>query len=278
MEILEGKAIAEKILSDVSQQAKLYNRPPGLAAVLVGDNEASRMYVALKKKAAHKVGIFFSDYVLPQEATQSMVEEVVEHLNGDEDVDGILVQLPLPKHIDTTYILSLIKPEKDVDGLTVENTKRQKESTVSFVCPFPQAILELIFSKVSDLSEKNIYAIGNSKEFIENITFLLEKEGGKVEWCLYAQEGLNRKRIQKADIIISAVGKALPLEENEIKDEAILIDGGIEKDENGVIRGDFDQKIFKKRDITLSPVPGGVGPVTVACLMRNVLQASKNHA
>jgi methylenetetrahydrofolate dehydrogenase (NADP+)/methenyltetrahydrofolate cyclohydrolase len=272
MKTLKGKALAQRILEDVSEKVKNMNRRLGLAAVLVGDNEASKMYVALKKKAAHKVGIFFSDYVLPQDATQEMIEEVIEHLNTDQDIDGILVQLPLPPHIDTTEILSKICPEKDVDGLTLENMKRQERGEKSFVCPFPQAILELILSQKADIKDAHIFIVGNSLQFIRVLSLLFKKRGCLVEGCIYKKEPLDRIRVAQADIIVSAVGEFIDVHEEDVKDGAIIIDGGIEKDTEGNIRGDFDPAVFKKRDIIISPVPGGVGPVTVACLMRNLVQ------
>lgn len=280
MQIIEGGPIAKKILLSVAKETSLHKHLPGLAAILVGENEASKLYVQLKKKTAQKVGIFFSDYVLSEEMPEEAILEVIDHLNNDEDVDGILVQLPLPSHIRTENILGRISPEKDVDGLTKENAKKQRQQQESFTCPFPQAIVEIILAHNKEVSGKSVFVLGNSHEFLESMQFLLEQLGMKVISCLFGSQQEKYKSIASCDVIVSAVGVLGSFPEDRVKDGTLIVDGGIERDEEGKVRGDIISEHFKDRDVTISPVPGGVGPITVACLMKNVLESHKrkNHA
>lgn len=273
MKIIEGKKIAEGILSTIKKQTSSFSRMPGLAAVLVGDDEASKTYVQMKKKVAQECGILFFDYLLPESSSKEDIETVINHLNLDEDIDGILVQLPLPSHLDKREILEKILPSKDVDGLTFANQKLL-ETAEGFLCPFPKAILFLLHSCEERKYAKNALIITNSDEFGLYMKSLLEKENLLVEYNIFTNKESLEKITRSYDSIISAVGIASLITADMVKDGAILIDGGIEKKE-GKIQGDVDQQSFAKKDVSLSPVPGGVGPVTVACLVENVVLAYK---
>ncbi len=273
MKIIEGKKIAEGILSTIKKQTSSFSRMPGLAAVLVGDDEASKTYVQMKKKVAQECGILFFDYLLPESSSKEEIETVINHLNFDEDIDGILVQLPLPSHLDKREILEKILPSKDVDGLTLANQKLL-ETGEGFLCPFPKAILSLLRSCQEKKYAKNALILTNSDEFGIYMKSLLEKENLLAEYSVFTNKENLEKIIRSYDSIISAVGVASLITADMVKDGAILIDGGIEKKE-GKIQGDVDQQSFAKKDVFLSPVPGGVGPVTVACLVENVVLAYK---
>ncbi len=273
MNIIEGKSIAENILITVKKQTEHLSKMPGLAILLVGDDEASKTYVHMKKKATQECGILFFDYFLPKESTQEDVQKIINYLNTDDDIDGILVQLPLPSHLDKREILETILPSKDVDGLTTVNQELLQKGE-GFLCPFPKAILTLLRSCEENNDAKKALVITNSDEFGMYMKVLLEKEKVIAEYSLFENKEKLETITPLYDIIITAVGVASFLTADMVKENAIIIDGGIEKKE-GKIQGDVDQESFSKKDVYLSPVPGGVGPVTVACLVENVLLAYK---
>ncbi|NCU41193.1 MAG: bifunctional 5,10-methylenetetrahydrofolate dehydrogenase/5,10-methenyltetrahydrofolate cyclohydrolase [Candidatus Moranbacteria bacterium] len=273
MKIIEGKKIAEEILGTIKKQTSSFSRMPGLAVILVGDDEASKTYVQMKKKISQECGILFFDYLLPETSSKEEIETVVNHLNLDEDIDGILVQLPLPSHLNKREILEKILPSKDVDGLTTANQKLL-ETGEGFLCPFPKAILFLLRSCEEKKYTKNALIITNSDEFGIYMKSLLEKENLLAEYSIFINKENLEKITRPYDIIISAVGIASLITADMVKDGAIVIDGGIEKKE-GKVKGDIDQQGFEKKEGYLSPVPGGVGPVTVACLVENVVLAYK---
>ena len=275
MKQLEGAPLAEALLETLREEVSQSSRIPGIAAVLVGDNTASKLYVSLKKKAAHRCHMMFCDYLLPKDATQEMVQEVIEHLNGDDEIDGILVQLPLPEHLDRERILNAIDPKKDVDGLTQGNAQCLKEEEYDcFVCPFPKAIVKLLTSARRDVSELKGYILTRSHGFGSYMVNLLRPLGMDSEYWVYNEDESIPQSLRNADVVISAVGVAGLVRSEDIKDGAIVIDGGIEKKDNHV-RGDVLWEDFKERAVMISPVPGGVGPVTVACLLENVWLSSK---
>ncbi|NCU42368.1 MAG: bifunctional 5,10-methylenetetrahydrofolate dehydrogenase/5,10-methenyltetrahydrofolate cyclohydrolase [Candidatus Moranbacteria bacterium] len=273
MKSIEGKDIAKNILIDVKKEANFMSKMLGLAIILVGDDEASKTYVQMKKKATQECGILFFDYLLPKEAMQEDVEKIITYLNVDEDIDGILVQLPLPSHLDKREILEKILPSKDVDGLTTANQKLL-ETGGGFLCPFPKAILTLLQACEGKNYAKRALVITNSDEFGIYMKALLEKENFIADYSIFESKEKLEIITPLYDIIISAVGIASLITADMVKDGAILIDGGIEKKE-GKLRGDIDQQSFEKKEGYLSPVPGGVGPVTVACLVENVVFAYK---
>lgn len=276
MKLLEGKQIAEEILARVKEDVLAMNRMPGFGAILVGDDPASKMYVDLKKKSAQKCGMLFCDYTLPKNASEEQVLEIVKFLNNDSDIDGILVQLPLPAHLNKEKVLNAIDSKKDVDGLTEKNQACSREDGECFICPFPKAIVMLLRGSGSGLAGKKGVVLANSEGFGSAMTAMLLAEGMDARYVLPNEKEKQKSEILTADAVVSAVGQSGYVTADMIKDGAIVIDGGIEKQDDAVY-GDVATAEFADRDVTLTPVPGGVGPVTVACLMENVVLSSKRR-
>jgi methylenetetrahydrofolate dehydrogenase (NADP+)/methenyltetrahydrofolate cyclohydrolase len=265
--ILDGKAIADNILLEIRKKIIASGREPGLAAILVGDNPASQIYVRLKEKAAEKIGIIFHKYLLTvdncntEEKKQELIE-LIEFLNRDPMVDGILLQLPLPEGMDQDKIVKLISTDKDADGFISQK----------IMPPTIAAIIELLKATGENLVDKKTLIIGKSDIFTKGIEKYLKK-------ILAIKTVTNKNNIpadsDTYDIIIIALGKPYALIKNDIKDGAIIIDVGINKTKTKTV-GDVDPSVEETAGY-LSPVPGGVGPLTVACLMRNVFELSQDQ-
>jgi len=273
MHLLYGKPIADNLLADVKEEVSKLDRMPGLAAVLVGDNSASKMYVELKKKAAKKCGMEFFDYFLPGNASEEDVLAAIRHLNGDGEIDGILVQLPLPGGLDKAKILEAIDPKKDVDGLTSENQRCIRENATCFICPFPKAIMRLLESSGVDMAGKQAFVLANSREFGEAMVGMLAAKGMDAQMSTSRDPAVFGPGMRESDAIVTAVGVPNIVRGEYVKEGAVVIDGGIDRigDE---VKGDACVEDFDDREVNISPVPGGVGPVTVACLMENVVLAA----
>lgn len=265
MKLLDGKILSEKILDDVCAKVRKEADHPHLAVFLVGDDPASHLYVSLKEKAAKSVGIDVSLYKFSVEEGQESVLECVKMMSTDEEVDGILVQLPLPEGFDTKKIIGAITPGKDVDGFSSDS---------GLVPVFPRAISLLIESSGVELKGKNAMIIANSDEFGVTMREMLKNQKMVAEYVLAKNISSNLGKIKDADVVVSAVGSPGLLEGEMFKDGAIVIDGGIEK-VDGITVGDVDFASTEEKEGFLSPVPGGVGPVTIACLLENVYLAFK---
>jgi len=265
MKLLDGKGLSEKILDDICSKVRKGGEHPHLAVFLVGDDPASHLYVSLKEKAAKSVGIDVSLYKFSAKDKQESVLECVKIMSNDDEVDGILVQLPLPEGFDTESIIGAIAPRKDVDGFSSDS---------GLVPVFPRAILMLIQSSGVKLEGKKALVIANSDEFGRAMSKMLKGEKMVVEYILAADLPSNLGKIKAADVVVSAVGSPGLLRGEMFKDGAIVIDGGIEK-VDGVTVGDVDFASTEEKECFLSPVPGGVGPVTIACLLKNVYLAFK---
>lgn len=271
MKYLFGKPVADTILQNLQEEVRTLAQKPTLAALLVGDNAASELYVRLKRKTAEKIGIDFIFGHLPKASSQEEIMGSIEKYNTDPTIHGILVQLPLPEHIDKNTVLSQIRPEKDVDGLN----KNSRASKSLFLCPFPKAIMRLIESSNEDLSGKKAVIIANSEEFGSAMTEALSTRNIASSILLRKDIAEHADLIHEGDIVITAVGAPGILKGEYIKNGAILIDGGIEQ-VDGKVLGDIDEDSVSEKASFLSPVPGGVGPLTIACLMENVVLAAKN--
>lgn len=263
--ILNGKLLAENILEQIKQEIEQIGLTPGLAAILVGDDPASKMYLELKEKACKKVGINFNKYLCNSQCYDNIDEkellEMIEFLNQDKQIDGILIQLPLPSRFNTNKIIKAIDPNKDVDGFY--NGK--------ITPPTIAAIIELLKMTKENLANKTAIIIGKSDIFINNLeTHLLNLGIKKV-----TKEKNSQQPYFDYDIVIVAYGQPYFLKSENIKNEAIVIDVGINK-LNGITVGDVDPQVVNKASF-ISPVPGGVGPLTVACLLRNILELTKQH-
>ena len=276
MHIIRGTKRAEEILGTLRDEIRGAKKAPVFAAVLVGDDAASHVYVHLKEKAAISVGIIFQKVLLPQSTSQEELLLHIQRLNEDATVCGILVQLPLPSHIQTQVIIDAVDAAKDVDGFHPENIQKflQKEECIAPV--FPRAIMELIRSVELPLKNKQAVVIGNSAIFGQMMLSALQDEN--IEGIFIPRTSLASKyeRVLAADIIVTAVGEAHLLTGNMVKDGAIVIDGGIVKILD-TVTGDVDRLSMEQKKGWLSPVPGGVGPVTIACLLSNVWNAFLNQ-
>ena len=265
--ILDGKKVSERILDEIRENVKKLEKKPHLVVILVGDNDASKIYVRNKQKAAEKVGIESTVLEFPKTATESELLEKIEELNNNEDVTGILVQLPLPEHIDKNNIVTAISPKKDVDGFTPENVGKLAIGLEPYYYPAtPQGILMLLDAYNINLEGADAVVIGRSNIVGKPMLQMLLKRNATVTSCNSYTKNLEDK-IKTADIVISAVGKKVVRCKMDKKN--CVVDVGIFKDANGQITGDVDYNFVSDSVDYITPVPGGVGPMTIASLMYN---------
>ena len=266
--ILDGKKLREKIFKDL--KAKLDKMPvkPTLAVILAGDNPSSKIYVNNKKKCAEALGINSMVINYPANVTEDELVEKIKELNNDEKITAILVQLPLPKHIDKTRVIDTILPQKDVDGLTTYNCGKLFTGAKPYVYPCtPKGILMLLDEYNIEIEGKHAVVIGRSNLVGKPVAQMLLNRNATVTMCHSHTENL-ADIIKTADILVSAVGKNVVREKNIIKNNCVIVDVGIFRDESGKIRGDVENV----SPAYLSPVPGGVGPMTIASLMLNTVE------
>jgi methylenetetrahydrofolate dehydrogenase (NADP+)/methenyltetrahydrofolate cyclohydrolase len=276
MQLIDGKKISQDIKDEVKAKVaelKEKGREISLAVILVGDNSASAVYVRNKKKACEYVGIRSLSYELPEATTQDELVKLVEELNGREDVDGILVQLPLPKHIDEDLIIRTIAPDKDVDGFSPINVGRLSIGEKGIVSCTPNGIIELLKRSNISIDGKHCVIIGRSNIVGKPMGMLLLRENGTVTICHSHTKDL-KSITKQADILVAAIGKAKFVTSEFVKDGAAVIDVGMDRDENGKLCGDVDFDDVSKVAGALTPVPGGVGPMTIAMLMTNCVDAA----
>jgi len=264
MKIINGRKIANKILTDLEEKIKEKQTKPCLAIILIGHDPASEIYVRLKEKTAQKIGIEIKKYLLPDKTSEKEILDIIELLNKDNQVNGILVQFPLPKHISSEKIIQAINLEKDVDGFLSES---------KFDSPFIMAIYQAIKETKEDLKNKKTIALVNSDVFGKTLTEFLKTKNLEAEYVLSKSEGIEEETKQ-TDILITAIGQSHFIKASMIKKGAILIDGGISK-KNGKIVGDVDMESVKEKAKWITSTPGGLGPITIALLLKNVVLVSK---
>ncbi len=270
--ILDGKKLRDEIFKDLSDKITFMKESPCLAVILVGSNPASKIYVSHKKKACEKIGIKSLSYELPHNTREKELLELIDKLNKDEKVNGILVQLPLPKHIDNHKVIEAIDPIKDVDGFHPENMGRLLIGNGGFTSCTPKGIISLIEHYDLDLAGLNCVVVGRSNIVGKPISILLSQKNATV--TLAHSKTVNLKKIcKKSDIIVAALGIDRVITEDFVKEGAIIIDVGINRNELGKIHGDVDFMNVKDKASYITPVPGGVGPMTIASLMQNVVEA-----
>ena len=269
--ILDGKKLRDKIFEDLKAKLDKMAKKPTLAVILVGENPASQIYVRNKKKTAEKLGINSISIEYPSEITENELLEKINELNDDENVTAILVQLPLPAHIDKNKVIDKILPQKDVDGLTPYNLGKLFSGEEPYVYPCtPKGILLLLDEYGIELEGKHVVVVGRSNLVGKPVAQLLLKRNATVSMC--HSHTKNLANITKtADIVVSAVGKNV-IGEKMLKSNCVVVDVGIFKDENGKISGDVDFENVSKIATYISPVPGGVGPMTIASLMLNTVE------
>ena len=274
--IIDGKALSLKIKEQLRDKASAFETKCGrkitLAVVMVGDNPASAVYVKNKIKAAEFVGIKSLSFHLPVNAEFCDVEKVILSLANDNGVDGILVQLPLPKQLNEQQVLSLIPAEKDVDGFLPESVGNLLLNNDCNVSCTPAGIMELLKSENLSLSGKNAVIIGRSNIVGKPAALLLLKENCTVTICHSKTQGI-KKICKNADLIVAALGKAKFVKADMVKKGAIVIDVGINRTENGIV-GDVDFEKVSKKASYITPVPGGVGPMTIAMLLKNTVKCA----
>ncbi len=269
--ILDGKMLRDKIFESLKAKLDKMQQKPTLAVILVGENPASQIYVRNKKKTAEKLGINSLSIEYPSDISEEELLNKIKELNSDEKVTAILVQLPLPAHINKNRIIDAILPQKDVDGLTPYNLGKLFSGEEPYVYPCtPKGILLLLDEYNIKLEGKNIVVVGRSNLVGKPVAQMLLKRNATVTMCHSHTQNLS-EITKTADIIVSAVGKKV-IGEKMLKSDCVVIDVGIFRDENGKISGDVDFENVSKTAAYISPVPGGVGPMTIASLMLNTVE------
>lgn len=277
MALIDGKAVSLQVKQQVKQECdklKTKGVTPGLAVIIVGDDPASQVYVRNKEKACEECGFYSVKYALDADTTQSELNALIDKLNKDEKINGILCQLPLPKHLDDKEVINRIDPIKDVDAFHPVNVGAIMIGDYNFLPCTPAGVMELIHSTGVDVTGKKAVVIGRSNIVGKPMAMLLLHENATVE--ITHSKTLDLKSITKeADILVAAIGRAKFVTADMVKNDAIVIDVGMNRDENGKLCGDVDFENVKDKCSFITPVPGGVGPMTISMLMRNTLTAAK---
>lgn len=275
---IDGKAVAGKLKTEMAEEIKRMEEEtgvvPGLAVVLVGDDGPSQIYVKNKEKACQEVGIYSEVYRLPQQTTQQEVLDVIGVLNGRSDIDGILVQLPLPKQIDENAVIEAISPNKDVDGFHPMNVGKGRIGQESFLPATAYGIVELLKQYQIPIDGKHCVIVGRSNIVGKPAATLMLQENATVTVCHTHTANLKELCLQ-ADILIAAAGKAGLVTGDMVRDGAVVIDAGMNRDENGKLCGDVDFEAAEQKAAFITPVPGGVGPMTITMLLRNTINSAK---
>lgn len=274
---IDGKAIAASVRAEVAEEvSKLKEQgiTPGMAVVIVGDDPASRIYVNNKKKACAEVGIYSEEYALPADTTQEALTALVKELNGRKDINGILVQSPLPKGLDEKAVVETIDPNKDVDAFHAVNVGKIMIGDFDFLPCTPAGIIELLDRSGVEIEGKHCVVVGRSNIVGKPMAMLLLHRNGTVTICHSRTRNL-AEICREADILVAAVGKANFITADMIKPGAAVIDVGMNRDENRNLCGDVDYAEAEKVAGWITPVPGGVGPMTIAMLMKNAVNGAK---
>ena len=272
--ILDGKKLRDKIFESLKAELDKMSEKPTLAVILVGENPASQIYVRNKKKTAEKLGINSLSIEYPADISENELLSKIQELNNDKNITAILVQLPLPEHINKNKIIDAILPQKDVDGLTPYNLGKLFSGEEPYVYPCtPKGILLLLDEYNIELDGKNVVVVGRSNLVGKPVAQMLLKRNATVTMCHSHTKNLS-EITKTADIVVSAVGKNV-IGEKMLKSNCVVIDVGIFRDENGKLSGDVDFENVSKISAYISPVPGGVGPMTLASLMLNTVELAK---
>ena len=273
---IDGKALAAKVKARVREEAAKLSRKPGLAVILVGENPASKVYVAGKEKDCTECDIVSFPYKLSEETTQEDLLRLISELNNREEVDGILVQLPLPKHLDEREVINAIAPDKDVDCFHPVNVGKMSIGEPAFLPCTPAGCMEMLKEYEIDVRGKRCVVLGRSNIVGKPMAMLLTAADGTVTTC-HSRTVDIPAICAEADILVSAIGKTKFVTADMVKDGAVVIDVAMNRDENGKLCGDVDFAAVAPKCSYITPVPGGVGPMTRAMLMENILTAAKNH-
>ena len=277
--ILSGKIVSARVKDELKKEVEELSqrgKQTGLAVVLVGDDSASKVYVRNKEKACEEVGIYSEVHRLSENTSEEELLKLINELNENDKIDGILVQLPLPKHIDEDKVIKAIDPSKDVDGFHPENVGALSIGQEGFVSCTPAGIIELLKRSDISIDGKECVIIGRSNIVGKPMALLLLRENGTV--TVTHSHTKNLKEVAKrADILVVAIGKTKMVNEEYVKDGAVVIDVGMDRDENGKLCGDVDYDAVFDKVSAITPVPGGVGPMTIAMLLHNCVESAKRN-
>ncbi len=276
LKLIDGKQLAQKRREEIKrtvEQLKAKGIVPGLAVVLVGEDAASQIYVRNKEKACEEVGFYSEVYRLPESTSQEELLQLIERLNYDEKIHGLLVQLPVPAHIDEKAVIHAIDARKDVDGFLPENLGSLLIGEPAFEPCTPKGCIDLIKQTGIEITGKKAVVVGRSNIVGKPVAMMLLRENATVTICHSKTKNL-KEELLTADIVVAAVGKSNFITGDMIKDGAVVIDVGMNRLENGKLTGDVDQASLEGRDCWLTPVPGGVGPMTITMLMQNTLESA----
>ncbi|MCK9360925.1 bifunctional 5,10-methylenetetrahydrofolate dehydrogenase/5,10-methenyltetrahydrofolate cyclohydrolase [Patescibacteria group bacterium] len=276
MYLIDGKTLAATIREEVKQEVAGLGLKPRLNVMIVGGDPASHLYVSLKKRAGEEAGINVDVHGFEATASQEQLLETIEAWNNDPEVDAILVQIPLPYGFDQDAVTSKITPHKDVDGFHPDNVAALLKGEPSIVSPVHEGILRLIAQTDLKISGSLAVILANSKTFAEPLARLLSTAGASVD--ILDPDNLDRTLLAAADIVVTAIGRAGFVHPSLTKDGTVIIDVGTNKTDAGHVRGDADFDAYKNTDCWVTPVPGGVGPMTIALLLRNVVTLAKHRA
>ena len=276
--IIDGKLVTAKIREEIKNESAAFEKEtgvkPGLAVIIVGDDPASQVYVRNKGKACEEVGFYSEIHRLPAETTEEELLSLVHSLNENEKIHGILVQSPLPKHLDEALIVNNIRYEKDVDAFHPVNVGKIMIGDYNFLPCTPAGVMELLKAYDIDVCGKEVAVVGRSNIVGKPQAMLMLHANATVTICHSRTKNLSEV-LNRADVVVMAIGKAKFLKADMIKEGAVVIDVGMNRDENGKLCGDIDFEECEKKASYITPVPGGVGPMTITMLMKNTLTAAK---
>ena len=277
--IIDGKAISAQIREEIAQKVSAYaertGKRPGLAVIIVGENPASQVYVRNKKRACEQVGFNSWVYEMPESTSQTELNALIDKLNADTEVHGILVQLPLPGHLDEEEVILRIRPDKDVDAFHPYNVGRITIGDPKFLPCTPAGIMELLKRSNIEIAGKKCVVIGRSNIVGKPMALLLLAENGTVTVCHSKTRDL-KEACRRADILVVAIGKADFITADMVKEGAVVIDVGMNRNAEGKLTGDVDFETVSKVASYITPVPGGVGPMTITMLLQNTLTAAES--
>ena len=272
--IIDGKALAAKCKARIKGEVEALSKRPGLAVIIVGDNPASRIYVNHKKKDCEECGIYSEEYALPEATTEEELLALVARLNADAKISGILIQSPIPKHLDEDFIVSHIDPKKDVDAFLPVNVGHIMIGDYDFLPCTPAGVMELLHAYDIPVEGRECVVVGRSNIVGKPQAMMLLHENGTVTMCHSRTRNL-AEVTRRADILVAAVGKAKFITADMVREGATVIDVGMNRDENGKLCGDADFEAVKEKAAYITPVPGGVGPMTITMLLKNTLKAAR---
>ncbi len=276
MKIIDGKALAQEMRAELKQKIEQSVRKPGLAVVIVGEDPASRIYVRNKIKACQELGIRSYAFELPENSTQAEVETLLDRLGQDREVDGILLQLPLPKHLNAESATAHIPVEKDVDGFSAQHLGLLLQHKEEIVACTPLGVMKMLEKEGIEIAGKHAVVVGRSETVGKPMAMLLLNANATVTICHSKTKNL-KEVCKNADILVAAVGKAKFITADMVKEDAVVIDVGMNRDSEGKLCGDVDFESVKDKASHITPVPGGVGPMTITMLMYNTYIAAQKE-